>query len=975
MRIVIDMQGAQNGSRFRGIGRYTTAFAKSLIREASSDEVILVLNAAFSDTIEPIRLEFSALVPQSQILIWSPLSPVHFLDQNNDGRRLASEAIRECFLASLNPDVIIITSMFEGAGDNVVSSIGTFVHELPTAAILYDFIPLIYSKEYLADVRVNSWYMNKLHQMMKADLLLSISESSRNEGILHLGADEDSIVNISTAIEPNFSQTCGTPFTLLKEKFNISREYLMYSGASDPRKNLPRLLEAYSKLTPALRRKYQLLLAGGMPQDHILALKNQMADIGLDESEVCITGHITDDEMIGLYRGALGFVFASYHEGFGLPVLEAMAFDVPVIGSNISSIPEVIGNNDALFDPFSVTSITAAMDKLLTDEPFRKGLIDKSRKQRRLFTWELTAKKALAALRVKFDPVNSFKCTYLNLPPITQQRLLTEFIASVLTDEDTSEKSLLRVAAGIDFIFPRSDQLKRLFVDVSELKRSNSRTGIQRVVSNVFANLRQHIPANFQLIPVFATRDDDYKEANQFRCKFFGFDENQETDSVVDFRNGDIFLGLDYQDQIIVDRSNYYEDLKRAGVSVYFVVYDLLPQLLENTFIDEVSRNNFAWLTTVAKSDGLICISKSVADELQAWLTDYGPIRKDPLKIGWFHLGADYTPSTPRTVLTLEQKGVLNRISDQQSFLVVSTIEPRKRQEQVLNGFEILWTQGEDVCLVLVGKRGWMVDDLIKRLDKHPERNSRLFWLEAIDDEYLRRVYESSSCLIAASAGEGFGLSLVEAAQHKLPILARDIPVFREVAGAHATYFRGTEGSDIVAAVQTWRRLKKLDTMPQSEHLNWLTWQESSLQLTNIIFDSNWYHEWCHDGAIRFSGSDSRLGSQVGLRRGSKLSTDNKAGFLVYGPYAQIPHGRYQISVKGSSLENQHSHASVEVVMQSGQRVLGKEKFLAVPTTNTLASLEVDIPPGCMDLEVRVKVTEKADFLFSQISIKDHSTL
>jgi glycosyltransferase involved in cell wall biosynthesis len=120
---------------------------------------------------------------------------------------------------------------------------------------------------------------------------------------------------------------------------------------------------------------------------------------------------------------------------------------------------------------------------------------------------------------------------------------------------------------------------------------------------------------------------------------------------------------------------------------------------------------------------------------------------------------------------------------------MVGTLEPRKGHQQALAACEQLWADGVDANQVIVGKQGWMVEALVERMTHHAELNRRLFWLDGISDEFLEQVYAASACLIAASYGEGFGLPLIEAAQHKLPIVARDIPVFREVAGSHAHYF------------------------------------------------------------------------------------------------------------------------------------------------------------------------------------------
>ena len=151
-----------------------------------------------------------------------------------------------------------------------------------------------------------------------------------------------------------------------------------------------------------------------------------------------------------------------------------------------------------------------------------------------------------------------------------------------------------------------------------------------------------------------------------------------------------------------------------------------------------------------------------------------------------------------------DAESTLNLLSLRPSFLMVGTVEPRKGHTQALAAFEKLWEQGLDANLVIVGNQGWNMESLADRLRHHPEQGKRLFWLEGISDEYLEKIYAASTCLIAASEGEGFGLPLIEAAQHKLPIIARDIPVFREVAGEHAHYFNGLEPQVLADAIKHW---------------------------------------------------------------------------------------------------------------------------------------------------------------------------
>jgi len=158
-----------------------------------------------------------------------------------------------------------------------------------------------------------------------------------------------------------------------------------------------------------------------------------------------------------------------------------------------------------------------------------------------------------------------------------------------------------------------------------------------------------------------------------------------------------------------------------------------------------------------------------------------------------------------------------------------------------------------DANIVIVGKEGWKdlpndlrrtIPEIVNRLRPHPELGRRIFWLEGISDEYLEMIYASSTCLIAASEGEGFGLPLIEAAQNKLPIIARDIPVFQEVAGDQAFYFSGKEPADLADAIKRWLELYQSGVHPRSDGMAWLRWELSAERLLDIILKDQWYTEW-----------------------------------------------------------------------------------------------------------------------------------
>lgn len=172
----------------------------------------------------------------------------------------------------------------------------------------------------------------------------------------------------------------------------LDKPYVLAVGTLEPRKNLERLLDAWLLLEPALRETYDLALVGprGWDDESIVA-KAQAADARL-------LGRVSEDELRALYAGAAAFAYPSLYEGFGLPPLEAMAAGAPVLTSNVSSLPEVVGDAGVQVDPHDVHAIARGLAALLTEDGLAERLRQAGRERARTFTWERTARETLAAL-------------------------------------------------------------------------------------------------------------------------------------------------------------------------------------------------------------------------------------------------------------------------------------------------------------------------------------------------------------------------------------------------------------------------------------------------------------------------------------------------------------------------------------------------------------------------------------------------
>ncbi|HQT03980.1 MAG TPA: glycosyltransferase [Thiotrichales bacterium] len=400
------MQGAQTESRFRGIGRYTISFAQAIVRNRGEHEVVLALSGLFPDTIEPIRDAFEGLLPLENIRAWYAPGPVLEGEPGNEKRREVAELIREAFLASLQPDVIHITSLFEGYVDNAVTSIGRFDKSTPVSVTLHDLIPLLSSDKYLApNPKYSSYYYGKLEDLRKASLYLAISESSKSEAIQCLNMDKGKVVNTYEGVEDLFciEKVNENQKAALFNNLGIKGDFVLYTGGADERKNLPRLIEAYSMLPSEARQAYQLVFAGKMPQGDIERFKYIASELKLKKDDLIFTSYITDQQLVQLYNLCTLYVFPSWHEGFGLPALEAMACGAPVIGANTTSLPEVIGLEEALFDPFDVNAMSKKMLSVLVDQEKRERLKSHAKQQVKKFSWGKTAQCAISVWSQKLQ--------------------------------------------------------------------------------------------------------------------------------------------------------------------------------------------------------------------------------------------------------------------------------------------------------------------------------------------------------------------------------------------------------------------------------------------------------------------------------------------------------------------------------------------------------------------------------------------
>jgi glycosyltransferase involved in cell wall biosynthesis len=305
-------------------------------------------------------------------------------------RRIESSLLRLlfCIPRGLRAQRIDVFHGFDHLGVPMFAKVGRYV------ATIHDMIPLLWPQWVTRKHRlvVTAAYRRLGRQ---ADLVITPSEATKADIVRHLGINPDRISVIPWGCEERFQPTGDRErFATVQRRYRLPPRYLLFVGTLEPRKNLTALLHAYAMLRAAWHDEdLKLVVAGrtGWLYDDIFTTVKSLAL----EEEVIFTGFVDDEDLPHLYRGAQLFVFPSLYEGFGLPVLEAMASGVPVVTSNAASMPEVAGEAAILVDPHDSQAIAEGMGQVLYEDRLRDALIQKGLARARHFTWESVAQKTL----------------------------------------------------------------------------------------------------------------------------------------------------------------------------------------------------------------------------------------------------------------------------------------------------------------------------------------------------------------------------------------------------------------------------------------------------------------------------------------------------------------------------------------------------------------------------------------------------
>ena len=364
--------------RLDGIGRFADETLRIITTNHPEHEFIFYFDRKpdeqfiYNRNIKPVVLQPPARHP-FLFLAWFEASlPFHFIQSKPD--------------VFLSPDGFLSLT-------TKVKSVGV-IHDLNFEHFPED-IPFL----------VRKYYSNMFPRFArKASRIATVSEYSKSDIANTYHIDPSTIDVVYNGAGSIFKPLQLTEKEATKQKFSHGNEYFFFIGTLHPRKNLVNLFKAFDQFKNTDSKGIKLVLAGARMwwTDEI-----RLAYEGMEHrDDVIFTGRVTDIELASLMASALALTYVSYFEGFGIPILEAFHCDTPVITSNVTSMPEVAGNAAVLIDPFSITSIADAMQKVASDAVFREKLIAEGRKQREKFSWERTAEKLWECVEKTVDAEN-----------------------------------------------------------------------------------------------------------------------------------------------------------------------------------------------------------------------------------------------------------------------------------------------------------------------------------------------------------------------------------------------------------------------------------------------------------------------------------------------------------------------------------------------------------------------------------------
>lgn len=377
MRVGIDARGLGNANRLRGIGRYTACLVEALVRNCGEDTRFFLFGYGER--------------PRGDLLseeVWrrAQWCSLPMLEKYSYPGMLAEHLLYARAVAGVGVDV------FHGIDHNLTPFL-----PCPSLVTVHDLILLVLRGPYLGPT---AWAWMRFHRAAarRAGCVVAVSHNTARDVERIWKIPPERIAVVHEGVSPLYAPVREEE--RLREalsRHGVARPYFLYLGGFDPRKNLHNMLLAFKRFLLMHGASHRLVMVGDR-RGFEPYLDGLVEELGL-EGAVIFTGFLPEEDLPALYSGADAFLCVSLYEGFGLPLLEAMACGTPVLASRASSLPEVVGDAGLLVDPLDADKIAAAMLRLVEDTNYRKELAERGRLRAASFTWDRAALAVLSLYR------------------------------------------------------------------------------------------------------------------------------------------------------------------------------------------------------------------------------------------------------------------------------------------------------------------------------------------------------------------------------------------------------------------------------------------------------------------------------------------------------------------------------------------------------------------------------------------------
>lgn len=385
MNVAIDVLAILGvGSKNRGIGNYSTSQLKHLFKIDKKNKYFLI------NFYEQISLKELLGYSENVEEFYYYIGNNGLLDKSKAHKEVVGNIVKN-FIKEHSIDVFYLTSPFDGT----VLYEHEWLEKTKTVATVYDIIPYLFKEKYLSDKVFYKEYMGCLNNLRSIDKLLAISQSAKDDMVNKAGFNSGNIDVIYAGVDDCFKKKpiLTVEEREIKDKYGISSKFIMCTGGDDDRKNIGELIIAFSKLPKHLLNEYQLVVACKLSQPSVERY-NLMANKHNIGKQLILTNFIPLEDLVMLYNLAHVVAFPSKYEGFGLPVVEAMACGTPVLTSNNSSLGEIAQNAAVLVDPFNTEDITRGLVEILEKTDLSE-LVELGYERIKIFDWDKVAQDTL----------------------------------------------------------------------------------------------------------------------------------------------------------------------------------------------------------------------------------------------------------------------------------------------------------------------------------------------------------------------------------------------------------------------------------------------------------------------------------------------------------------------------------------------------------------------------------------------------